>query len=435
MKIDKIREMALICLYKIDKEDAFSNIALDELLSKNREKISNKDIGFISEVVYGTITWKLTIDYIIQKYSKIKIKKISPWIINIMRMAVYQIVFLDKIPKSAAVNEAVNLCKKYGNKSTGFVNSILRKIEKSDYEEITKMEKGIEKISLQYSMPIWIIEELLKDCNLEKVEEICKNCNQRSNVTIRINTLKTTKKELEEELNKQNIEFEESDLEDFLILKNVKNIGNMDLFTKGMFIAQDESAGLAAIQLNPKEGECVLDACSAPGGKTTYLAQIMKNNGKILAWDLYENRLNLVKENSQRLGIDIIETEVKDASKFYPEYVGKFDKILLDVPCLGIGVIKRKPEIKWKRKKEDIVEIKKIQMKILENCYKYLKHEGELIYSTCSILKEENDGIIKEFKEKCQKENIKIECENIKIYPDYYRDGFFISKIVINKNL
>ena len=175
IKMDFPRKIALEALYKIDKEEAYSNIVLDELLNKNRNAISDKDINFISEIVYGVTTWKLTLDIIIQKYSKIKIKKISPWVINILRMGAYQIVFLDKVPKSAAVNESVNLCKKYGSKSIGFVNAILRKIEKKDYIELSKTENEIEKISKTNSMPEWIVKELIKEFDTEKVNEICKN--------------------------------------------------------------------------------------------------------------------------------------------------------------------------------------------------------------------------------------------------------------------
>ena len=312
--MDFPRKLALEALYKIDKEEAYSNIVLDELLNKNRNVLSNKDINFISELVYGVTTWKLTLDTIIQKYSKIKIKKISPWVINILRMGAYQIVFLDKVPKSAAVNESVNLCKKYGGKSVGFVNAILRKVEKSDYLELFEIKNDIEKISKTTSMPEWIVRELNKEFDPEKVNEICENSNLKPKITIRINNLKITKNELKKSLQSKEIEVEDGIIEDFLYLKNVKNITNLDEYKKGLFTMQDESAGLTALVLNPKEGESILDCCSAPGGKTTYIAELMNNNGNIKAWDLYKHRLDKVQENSKRLGIDIIKTEENDAT-------------------------------------------------------------------------------------------------------------------------
>ena len=441
--MDFPRKLALEALYKIDKEEAYSNIVLDELLNKNRNVLSNKDINFISELVYGVTTWKLTLDTIIQKYSKIKIKKISPWVINILRMGAYQIVFLDKVPKSAAVNESVNLCKKYGGKSVGFVNAILRKVEKSDYLELFEIKNDIEKISKTTSMPEWIVRELNKEFDPEKVNEICENSNLKPKITIRINNLKITKNELKKSLQSKEIEVEDGIIEDFLYLKNVKNITNLDEYKKGLFTMQDESAGLTALVLNPKEGESILDCCSAPGGKTTYIAELMNNKGNVIAWDLYKHRLDKVQENSKRLGIDIIKTEENDATVLKEEYIEKFDKILIDAPCLGLGVIKRKPDIKWQRKFEDVEEISKIQEKILNTCSEYLKKGGILVYSTCSIVKSENDKIVEKFlkSENFELEeinNINIEnLENkitkkgiIKLYPSENMDGFFISKLI-----
>lgn len=441
--INKAREIALKALYKIEKEDAYSNIALNQVLKENKN-IDERDVGLISELVYGTITWKLTLDEIIKKYSNIKLKKISVWILNILRMGIYQIIFLDKIPKSAAVNESVNLAKRYGHKSSSnFVNAILRKVSVNDYKELEEIKDDKERISKTTSMPMWIIEELLKQKDIKEVEEICKNSNLKPNTTIRINKLKTNKKELEEKLEKRKIKYLEGSLEDFFVLKKVKNIENIDLFKEGFFTVQDEGAGLIVDVLAPKEDECILDACSSPGGKTTYIAEKMKNKGKIEAWDIHEHRVKLVQNAAKRLGINIIQAKTQDATEFNQDLVGKFDKILLDVPCLGLGVIKRKPDIKWKRKKEDIEEITKIQKAILDNCSKYLKKNGELVYSTCSILKEENEDIIERFLKEnldfkiCKEneknyENIVIFGEKdkyINIYPSNENDGFFICKL------
>lgn len=440
--IDKSREVALKALYKIDKEKAYSNIALDEQLKENRNILNEKDIGLISEIVYGTITWKLTIDEIIKKYSNIKIKKISFWILNILRMGIYQIIFLDKIPKSAAVNESVNLAKRYGHKSSSnFVNAILRKIDRKDYEELFLIKNDIERISKTTSMPEWIVEDLLSEMTIEKVEKICECSNLKPTLTIRVNTLKTTKEELLDKFKERNIQYEDAILKDFIILKKAKNIENLDIFKQGLFTIQDEAAGLAARTLGVTPNDRVLDACSAPGGKTTYLAEIMENQGEILAWDIHEHRTKLVDETAKRLGISIIKTEVKDASVFNPEYTEKFDKILLDVPCLGIGVLKRKPDIKWSKNREDVDEITLLQKDILETCSKYLKTGGFLVYSTCSILKQENSDVIEWFLNK--NPNFEIATFNIEdFYKQYYQnngyvqvyqneksDGFFICKL------
>lgn len=444
--VDKAREVALKTLYRINNEGAYSNIALDEEISKNAQKLNAKDIGLISEIVYGVITWKLTIDEIIKKYSKIRLKKISPWILDILRLSIYQIVFLDKIPKSAAVNEGVNLAKRYGHRSSsGFANAILRKVEKQDYEDFKNIKDEKERLSKQYSMPLWIIEELMEEgLELEKIEEICISSNIRPKVSIRINTLKTNKEELKQILENENIKATDGILKDFLVLDKAKNIERLESFKNGLFTVQDEAAGLTSLILNPKKGENILDACSSPGGKTTYIAQLVENEGQIIAFDIHEHRTRLVEQNAKRLGVNIIETKVQDASKFEEKYVNKFDKILLDVPCLGIGVLKRKPDIKWQKKKEDVKEISEIQYKILENCSKYLKPKGELVYSTCSIIKEENENLIekflhknKEFKlekiENFEEEFFKKYLKNeqfLQVYQNKKTDGFFICKLL-----
>ena len=436
--IDKTREVALKVLYKIDKEQAYSNIELNEQIRQNRKNLDEKDIGLISELVYGVTTWRLTLDEIIKKYSKIKLKKISPWIINILRMGIYQIIFLDKIPKSAAVNESVNLAKRYGHSSSSnFVNAILRKVEKTDYDDFFEIEDDIDRISKTTSMPKWIVEELVKGNGIKIAEQICKNSNLKPNITIRVNRLKIAKKELIQKLEQKGIECkepenEEMNTQDFLILSKVKNIENLQEFKDGFFTIQDLSAGQAAKILDPRPVEMVLDACSAPGGKTTYLAELMENKGKIKAWDIHEHRTKLVEQNANRLGINIIETQVKDATQYDKNLDEKFDKILLDVPCLGIGVIKRKPDIKWLRKPEDIEEITLIQRKILENCSKYLKKGGTLVYSTCSILKEENEEIVIKFLS--ENKQFEIDGENmVNILPNKEKDGFFICKIYRKK--
>ncbi len=430
MKIDFARNIALRILYEINTKQAYSNIVLDKYINSNREKLNKLDINFISELVYGVVTWKLSLEYIIQKYSKIKIKKMSDWVKNILYLGGYQIIFLDKVPKSAAVNECVNLCKKYNFKSVGLVNAILRKIDKNDYEEIDHITNIITRISLKYSMPEWIVRKFYEEYGEEQTVNICQNLNLRPNIAVRVNRMK----------NKIEIG-EKGILDDFRIITGTKNITKTKEYIEGYITIQDEAAGLSSFILDPKEGENVLDACSAPGGKTTYLAEIMNNKGCIIAWDIYEERLKQVNQNAKRLGIDIIQTEVNDATKLKEEYINKFDKILLDVPCLGLGVIRRKPDIKWNRQESNIEEISNIQFNILKICSKYLKDDGVLVYSTCSMLKEENEKIIEKFineedfetinvDQKIPSEFSKITTNNmVQFLPSKNHDGFFITKL------
>ncbi len=430
MRIDFARNIALKSLYEINTKRAYSNIVLDKFINENREKLSKIDINFISELVYGVVTWKLTLEYIIQKYSKTKIKKMSDWVKNILYLGSYQIIFLDKVPKSAAVNESVNLCKKYNFKSVGLVNAILRKIEKSDYEEISNITNSITRISLKYSMPEWIVKKFYEEYGEKETVNICQNLNLRPNISVRLNKLKD-----KVEIGEKGI------LDDFRTITGTKNITKTKEYMEGNITIQDEVAGLSSFILAPKEDETVLDACSAPGGKTTYLAELMHNKGKIIAWDIYEERLKQVDQNARRLGINIIQTEIHDATKLNEEYINKFDKILLDVPCLGLGVIRRKPDIKWNRQESDIKEIATIQFNILKTCSKYLKKNGVLVYSTCSMLKEENDEIIGRFikEENFETVNIdkqipnefsKITTNNmVQFLPSQKHDGFFITML------
>lgn len=446
--IDKVREIALKIIYKIDKGEGYSNISLNEVIKENKDILSRKDISFISEIVYGVTTWRLTLDEIIKLHSKIKLKKISTWILNILRMSIYQIVFLDKVPKSAAVNEGVNLAKRYGNRgSIGFVNAILRNVNKDDYKKLFDEKDEIFKISKTTSMPIWIIEELINEgLDKNRILNICKNSNIRPKVSVRVNNLKTNKSELKEILNKEKVVSKDGVLDDFLVLEKVNDIENLKSFKDGLFTVQDEAAGLTALVLEPKEEEQILDACSSPGGKTTYLSEIMKNNGEVIAWDIHAHRVKLVRDNAKRLGIKIINAEENDATIYKQEYKEKLDKILLDVPCLGVGVLKRKPDIKWQKRKEDIDEIIDLQYSILNTCSKYLKKGGELVYSTCSIFRKENRDIIFKF----LKENPDFEIEKIsdvlknkakfflnylvdnkflEVYQNEETDGFFICKL------
>ena len=292
-------------------------------------------------------------------------------------------------------------------------------------------------------MPIWIIKELKKELNIQEIEEICKNSNIRPKINIRVNNLKTNKQKLKEELLKRNIDFKNGKLEDFIIVEKMKNIESLDLFKKGFFTIQDEMAGLISIVLEPQKGQNILDCCSAPGGKTTYIAELIENEGNIEAWDIHEHRVRLVQENAKRLGVTCISTKVQDSTIYSEENKDKYDKILLDVPCLGLGVLKRKPDIKWTRNKEDIEEISKLQMQILDTCSKYLKKGGELVYSTCSILKSENEEIIENFVQKNYdfeiinlNENFKKYNEEkykkskyIKLFQNSENDGFFIAKL------
>ena len=417
------RELAINVLYKVEFGEGYSNIELDKEL--NKSDLSALDKALASEIVYGVLTWKITLDEIIKMYSSIRLKKISPWILNILRTGIYQIVFLDKIPESAAVNESVNLAKKYGHEvSSKFVNAILRKISKDEMDKLleylsTKPITEEELISIVTSHPVWLVEELLKQYDKKFVTALLNANNITHEITIRANTLKTSRDELFKLLSLKNIDCRKGNLKDSIKVRKLTEFGNT------LFSVQDEAAQLACLKLDVKPGDEVLDACSAPGGKTTYLAELMQNVGHIDAWDLHPHRVRLVEEAAKKLDISIINATVKDATTYSAGLIKRYDKILLDVPCSGLGVIRKKPDIKWTRTSEEITELLKIQAEILEKCSDYLKPGGRLVYSTCTILRQENDEQIEKFL--ITHDNFKL-VEKINLFPHVDdADGFFIA--------
>ncbi len=417
------RELAINVLYKVEFGEGYSNVTLDKEL--NKSDLEPVDKAFASELVYGVLTWKITLDEIIKMYSSIKIKKISPWILNILRTGIYQIVFLDKVPESAAVNESVKLAKQYGHEaSSKFVNAILRKIEKNEMEKLlayiaTKPILEDEIISIVTSHPLWMVDELLKEYDKKFVTELLNANNITPEITLRSNRLKTTRDELYKLLLLKKIDCKKGNLEDSIKVRKMSD------FKGKLFTVQDEAAQLACLKLAPEAGEVVLDACSAPGGKTTYLAEIMENKGKIEAWDIHPHRVRLVEEAAKKLDIDIIHATVHDATIVMPNYKEKFDKILLDVPCSGLGVIRKKPDIKWTRQPEDFEELMSVQEKILDTCSEYLKSGGRMVYSTCTVLKMENEEQIEKF---LLTHSDFMLVEQTKLFPNVNEtDGFYIA--------
>ena len=382
------RDLAMHILYDIEYNGAYSNMALKNAFSKNRD-LSPVDKGFITRLVYGVVSKKLTLEYIISQYSKIKLKKISKYILIILKMGIYQLKFMDKIPESAAVNESVKLAKRYGHgASAGFANGLLHTVTRSD---VIYPDDKIERLSYEHSYPLVLVRKWCDDFGFDFTKELLVEMNKDPKITLRVNTLKTTAKELVE--NNQN--FKISPLcEDALICDGF-DVGNSEIYKNGEVIAQDISAMMASTVLSPKSGEKVLDICAAPGGKTTHIAQLMKNKGEVIACDVHKHKIKLIEENKKRMGLEIIKPRLMDATKLNPDFIEQFDKVLADVPCSGYGIIKRKPDIKWKN--ENLDDILKIAKEILTNASKYVKIGGELVFSTCTINREENEDRLKQF--------------------------------------
>lgn len=378
------REIAMKVIYDVEFNGAYSNMALKKALAD--KDLTRQDRAFITSIVYGVIGKKITIDYVISKFSKLKLKKISKFILIILRMGIYQIMFMDKVPESAAVNESVKLAKRYGHgASAGFVNGILRNVLKN---EIEYPSDAIEYLSVKYSFPPYLCKKWTEDFGYEFTEELLKGFTAEPKLNIRPNTLKTTAEDLAGKFLKKGVN---AMVKDGYIVSEGFDIAGDRLYREGFYTVQDAAAMCAAKILAPKEGETVIDMCAAPGGKTTHMAELMKNRGKIYAFDVHGHKIELIKKNAARLGITIIDSEISDGCVFDEKYREAADKILCDVPCSGFGIIRRKPEIKQNR--EDISRLPEIQRKILDNAAKYLKKNGEIVYSTCTIEKEENEAV------------------------------------------
>lgn len=386
MEQKTVREKVAQVLTDIEKDDTYLQLAL----KKELDTLEAKDKGFANELIYGTIKWRLRLDYVLDQFSKTPVKKMKPFVRQLMRMSVYQILFLDKVPASAAINEAVKIMhKRKMSNLSGFVNGVLRNIDRN------KSEITYPNLSVYYSIPEWIITRWMKYYGEMETKAICESLSQRARVCIRINTLKTTKDKVKALLSEEGITvLEEGFLPESLYIHAPSGIHHSPSFKAGLWTVQDESAMLVGHVLGPEKGDEILDVCSAPGGKTVHLAELMQNEGHIIGADIHEHKIELIEKNAKRLGASIVEGRLQDGMLINEDWKEKFDKILLDAPCSGLGIIKRKPDIRYAKDETAIRDINNIQRKLLKNAINYLKKDGILVYSTCTLTQEENQNMV-----------------------------------------
>ena len=389
------RKIALKALCDVRSGGAYSNITLNKYLSEN--DLSSSDKAFATALFYGVLDRTITLDFILSRYIKTPLKKVSSDALENLRIALYQIMYMDKIPHSAAVNEAVKIIKnsKYKHLS-GFTNGVLRNILREG--TALPSDTDAKSLSIIYSCPEWIVNSFLDDYGLDNTVSLLEYSLQTPPVILRVNTLKTTADDLIDILSQENISAKYAKIENALELTCGIDVTKSVAYSKGLFHVQDIASQTVVNILSPSENERVLDVCAAPGGKTFTMAQYMQNKGEIIACDLYDKRTNLIKKGAFRLGITNIKAIQNDATVKNDEF-GSFDVILCDVLCSGLGVIRRKPEIKYK----DISEyddITVIQSKILETASNYLKDNGRILYSTCTLRKCENEDVIERFLDK-----------------------------------
>ena len=430
MSVTSARFTVLELLNKMDGK-AYSNLILNSAL--NESGLSERDKGFVSKLFYGVVERRLTLEHIISLYSSKPLHKLDKSVVNILKMGVYQLLYMDNIPDSAAVNEAVTLTKQCGKSSaSGFVNAVLRSFIR-DGKKIALPNDTVKRISIEYSCSEELVQQLCTDYSIETARQLLENSVTEHKTYLRVNNLKTDTETIINEFEKLGVHAEEClHTENCIWAENLGSVENSELFKSGMFHVQDLSSQLCCKALNPQSGETVIDICSAPGGKAFTFAEMMNNNGKILACDLHEKRVNLIKSGSERLGITIIEALCNNA-KIFNESFPAADKILCDVPCSGFGVIRSKPELKY----TELAAVKglpKVQYDILTTAAKYLKCGGEIVYSTCTLSRAENDDIIDKFlsenKNFAPAEIVGYNDYKLTIFPkDFDCEGFFISKI------
>ena len=429
-KVETARSLALAVLEDVLVNQAYSNIALNKHLKGSQ--LSAADKGLVTEIVYGTVARKLNLEWYLSHFIEDR-DKLDNWLYILLLLSAYQLRYLDKIPNHAVVNEAVELAKLRKKGSEKLVNAVLRRILREGWPDIARIKRKNKRDSIAYSLPVWLVSKLKEEYGEERAQAIFDSLLVRNKASIRVTDL-SRKEEI-----KAVLEASDSPLAASGLVKEQGHFAGHDLFSEGAITIQDESSQLVAPTLDLQGDEQVLDACAAPGGKTAHMASYL-TSGKVTALDLYDHKLDLIQENAERLGVaDRVQTQKLDARKVH-EFFEKdsFDKILVDAPCSGIGLLRRKPDIKYNKETADFTSLQEIQLEILGSVCQTLRKGGIITYSTCTIVSEENFQVVEAFLESHPEfEQVKLEheCKDILkdgcilITPELYgSDGFFISQ-------
>jgi 16S rRNA (cytosine967-C5)-methyltransferase len=442
------RAICLDILSRVEGSDRHPDTLLTDSFKKYRY-LSPLDRAFLTELTYGVLRWRGKLDWIIRHSSRVPFEKIELEILNILRLGFYQILFLSKTPSSAAVNESAELAKRIrGQGGAGFVNAILRSILRQKGEVLYPDigENPALHISVAESHPLWLIRRWLEEVGLEETKKICAINNQVSALNLRTNTLRIKREDLMKKLEEKGLKPVSNFFsEEGILLRNPPPTSELPFLKEGLFIIQDEASQLVTFILDPKRRERILDACAAPGGKTTHIAQRMENEGEIYALDLGKGKLNLIEEGCLKLGIKIVKTLKGNAVSPLPVPKGsEFDRVLADVPCSGFGTLRRNPDLKWRKGEEDIGRLSELQSSILRNLSGYVREGGILTYSTCTVFHEENEDVVEKFLDDHPEfrlvpidEVLPEKCHSL-IKEGYFKsfpprdqmDGFFVARMV-----
>ena len=429
------RELILGILLEVMEEGNYSHLVIRAVLDKY-QYLEKQERAFITRVAEGTIQTAIELDYIINQFSKVKVNKMKPVIRNLMRMSVYQMKYMDSVPDSAACNEAVKLARKKGFSSlSGFVNGVLRNISRNlgevQYPDLERFP--VEHYSVKYSMPEWLIEQWIADYGIAVTSETLEAFASEAPITIRTNLEKITPEALAERLHAEGATVKKLELAEYPELNYAFLISGFDYlnalpsFNEGLFYVQDISSMMVAEQAAPKEGDYIIDVCAAPGGKSTHLAEKLKGTGMVEARDLTDYKVGLIEENILRHACTNMKAVQMDATVLDEGSVSKADIVIADLPCSGLGVMRKKTDIKYKMTAEKMASLVELQREILHTVCTYVKPQGMLLYSTCTINRKENEENVTWFLEKHPEFKL---CGMQQIFPkEEFGDGFFIAKM------
>mgnify|MGYP001469464698 CR=1 FL=1 len=443
------RRAALDILLKVEQDQAFSNLELHAALRAGR--LDRQDAALVTELVYGTLQRQNTIDYFLQRFVSRGLVKLEPWVRCLLRLSFYQLYYLDRIPPHAAVNEAVNIAKRRGHQGiAGMVNGVLRNVLRNlDALQVPGSLPPVQRIALRHSHPEWLVKRWLEQFGEEETEAMCKENNHPPHMSVRVNRLRADRRSLLEQLAAAGLDPTPSLLsEDGIVLGSRSgNITASEWYEQGLVTIQDESSMVVAAVVAAEPGMRVLDCCAAPGGKTTHIAETMHDSGEVWANDIHEHKQALISGQAERLGLKCVKTLISDAARLGERFPkDHFDRILLDAPCSGLGVIRRKPDIKWRKTEEEIRQLPELQYRLLVEAATLVKPGGVLVYSTCTVEAAENENVVKRFLRKHGEfvpdsevsglvpselaPNIDPDLGAIRILPHHFgSDGFFIARM------
>ena len=397
-----IRLLAVKALSDINRNDAYANITLQDYISKHN--LADLDRRFFTELVYGVVRRRNYLDAIIVHFAKRPLKKLSSMVVEILRLGIYQIIYMDKVPESAAVNESVKLAKKLTRGLSGFVNAILRSVirEQDSIGVEGLASNDIEVISFIYNIPLWLIDLWMGEFGRDKTEDLCAWFNQQPKLTARINTILIDIPQCLTLLKEQGWDVsQDSNYKDIIYINSHRgSLEKSDAVIKGYITFMDKASMLVARLVNPQPGERVLDCCAAPGGKSMYMAALMDNTGSLISCDIHEHKIALMESNAQRLGISIVQTKVQDATDLPSAWKSYFDRVLVDAPCSGLGILQKKLDMRWRKDESTLSELPPLQLAILERAAMTVKEKGYLVYSTCTLNYRENEDVVEAFLQK-----------------------------------